>query len=110
MVRPEKLQELKNTMDEFGIKESDLEETFMTSGKKGGQKANRSSNAVYLLHRPTGISVKCTETRERELNRFLARRLLADKIREKLTGKSIRIEEMNKIRKQKARRRRRSSK
>lgn len=108
MVSPEKRLALENKYLALSIKPSDIVEKFMPSGKKGGQKANKSSNAVYLKHIPTGIEVKCNETRERELNRFLARRLLAFKIEELKTGTSDRVREIEKIRKQKDRRKRRS--
>jgi peptide chain release factor len=78
------------------------------SGGKGGQHANKTSTCVYLKHIPTGIEVKCSETRERELNRFLAKRLLADRVEEKLTGTSDRMKEIEKIRKRKSRSKRRS--
>jgi protein subunit release factor B len=108
MVSPEKREALEQKLLKLGINNSNTIEKFMPSGKKGGQKANKSSNAVYLKHMPTGIEVKCNETRERDLNRFLARRLLAYKVEELLTGTSDRIKELDKARKQKDRRRRRS--
>lgn len=107
MVTPEKRRALEEKFLALNIKPPDITEKFMTSGKKGGQKANKTSNAVYLKHMPTGIEVKCNETRERETNRFLARRTLAYKIEELLTGTSDRIKEIEKIRKQKDRRKRR---
>jgi protein subunit release factor B len=62
-----------------------------------------------LLHRPTGIQVKCQETRQQGLNRFIARRLLLDKIERLKTGhvaaERTRIE---KIRRQKRKRSRRA--
>ena len=110
MVSPEKIEALEAKFRALNIFVSDITEKFMTSGKKGGQKANKSSNAVYLKHLPTGIEVKCNETRERELNRFLARRTLAYKIEEKLTGTSDRIREFEKIRKRKAKHGRKANK
>jgi protein subunit release factor B len=101
MINPAKVNALKEKMQKLNIKESDLEEKFILSGKKGGQKANKSHNAVYLKHIPTGIEVKCNATRERELNRFLARRILTEKIEEKLFGTSERLKKIEKIRKQK---------
>jgi protein subunit release factor B len=109
MVSPEKRLALEKKFIELGILNSGITEKFMPSGKKGGQKANKSSNAVYLKHNPTGIEVKCNETRERELNRFLARRTLAYKIEEMKTGTSDRLKEQDKTRKQKDRRRRRGT-
>lgn len=67
-------------MASLGVRESDLEETFVRAGGHGGQKVNKSSSCVMLLHRPTGLRVKCQTSRHQALNRFLARRLLLDKI------------------------------
>ena len=103
MVSPEKLQALEAKFRKLNILPSDIAEKFMTSGNKGGQKANKSNNAVYLKHLPTGIEVKCKESRERELNRFLARRILAYKIEELQTGTSERVRDFDKIRKKKSR-------
>jgi len=62
-----------------------------------------------LLHRPTRLQVKCQTTRQQGLNRFIARRLLLDKIEEMQTGQvaadRARIE---KIRRQKRKRSRRA--
>ncbi len=108
MISQEKINALKEKMQKLNIKEQDIIEKFILSGKKGGQKANKSHNAVYLKHIPTGIEVKCNETRERELNRFLARRLLTYKIEEKLFGTSERLKEIERIRKQKSKRKKRA--
>ncbi len=107
MISPEKVNELKLRMQNLNILEKDIIEKFILSGKKGGQKANKSHNAVYLKHIPTGIEVKCNQTRERELNRFLARRLLCEKIEELLYGTSERLKKIEKIRKQKAKKKKR---
>jgi protein subunit release factor B len=104
MVTPEKRLALEQKFISLNIKPNDIIEKFMTSGNKGGQKAN----AVYLKHIPTGIEVKCKESRERDLNRFLARRTLAFKIEELTTGTSERMRGFEKIRKQKDRKRRRN--
>jgi len=69
---------------------------------------NKSSSCVYLKHIPTGAEVKCMESRSQSLNRFLARRYLLERIESlsgALTKKDIQAE---KLRKQKARRKRRS--
>ena len=108
-VAPDKQDQLSQRMAALGVRESDIDETFVRSGGHGGQNVNKSSTCVMLLHRPTGLQVKCQTTRQQGLNRFLARRLLLDKIEEKLKGyvasERSRIE---KIRRQKRRRSRRA--
>src|SRR5256885_223138 len=79
-VSPEKEDQLGRRMAALGVRESDLEETFVRSGGHGGQNVNKTATCVMLLHRPTGLQVKCQTTRQQGLNRFLARRLLLDKI------------------------------
>ena len=64
----------------LGVQESDLEETFVRSGGHGGQNVNKTSTCVMLLHRPSGVQVKCQATRQQGLNRFLARKLLVEKL------------------------------
>jgi len=104
----EKEKQLLARMQELGIKEGDLLEKFIRGSGKGGQKINKTSSCVYLLHRPTGTEVKCQASRSRSLNRFLARRELCDKIEGKIKGvHSQRLREQAKIRRQKKRRSRR---
>jgi peptide chain release factor len=79
-VSPEKEQQLAQRMAALGIREDDLEESFVRSGGHGGQNVNKTSTCVMLTHRPSGISVKCQETRQQGMNRFIGRHLLMDKI------------------------------
>src|SRR5438477_2828543 len=72
--------QLVQRMAALGIRESDLDETFVRSGGHGGQNVNKTATCVMLLHKPTGFQVKCQTTRHQGLNRFIARRLLLDKI------------------------------
>jgi protein subunit release factor B len=108
-VSPDKQARLAQRMAALGVREADLEETFVRSGGHGGQNVNKTSTCVMLLHRPTGLQVKCQATRQQGLNRFLARRLLLDKLEELRTGhvaaERARVE---KIRRQKRRRSRRA--
>lgn len=108
-VSPDKEQQLRDRMEALGVRESDFEESFVRSGGHGGQNVNKTATCVMLLHRPTGLQVKCQTTRHQGLNRFLARRLLLDKIEERRTGQiaseRARIE---KIRRQKRKRSRRA--
>ena len=76
----DKLAQLEQRMRMLGVREGDLEESFVRSGGPGGQNVNKSSSCVMLLHRPTGLRVKCQTTRHQGMNRFLARRLMLDKI------------------------------
>ena len=71
---------LAQRMASLGVRESDLEETFVLSGGHGGQNINKVSTCVMLLHRPSGISVKCQASRYQRQNRLLARKLLLEKL------------------------------
>jgi len=108
-VSPEKESQLTARMSALRVNEADLEEMFVRSGGHGGQNVNKSATCVMLLHRPTGLRVKCQTTRQQGLNRFMARRLLLNKIERLQTGvvaaEQARTE---KIRRQKRRRSRRA--
>ncbi|MBI2070770.1 MAG: peptide chain release factor-like protein [Elusimicrobia bacterium] len=77
-VSPEKETALRARMQRLGIREAEIEEHFVRSGGKGGQNVNKTATCVYLKHRPTGLEVKCQESRSQAINRFLARRILTD--------------------------------
>ena len=105
----EKATQLAQRMAALGVSEADIEESFVRSGGHGGQNVNKTSTCVMLLHRPTGLQVKCQETRQQGLNRFIARRVLLDKIEEKKNGYvAAQRDEIEKIRRQKRKRSRRA--
>lgn len=105
MVSPEKEQDLRQRMQRLGISEADLEEKFVLGSGPGGQKVNKSHTTVYLKHRNTGFEVKCQETRSQSMNRFLARRLLVEKLEKHLLQiKTKKDQDIARIRRQKKRR------
>lgn len=109
-VSPQKQDALRERIARLGIDLSLVEESFTRGGGKGGQKINKTSNVVILQYAPLEIVVRCQRERQRSLNRFLALRELVDKIEIKISpGTSNRISERARLRRQKDRRRRRSS-
>lgn len=106
---PDKQAALQARMEGLGVFEEDLTEKFILGSGSGGQKINKTASCVYLKHEPTGIEIKCQRERSRELNRFIARRELCERLEEIRDGKaSKRQQEMEKVRRQKRRRSRRS--
>ncbi|MDD5167842.1 MAG: peptide chain release factor-like protein [Syntrophales bacterium] len=108
-ISPEKEDALAQRMKQLGIAESDFRETFVRASGPGGQNVNKVSTCVHLLHVPTGLSVKCQEERSQALNRFLARRILLDRI-ERLQKGMVKAEQarVEKIRRQKRKRSKRA--
>jgi protein subunit release factor B len=109
IVSIEKAKALEDRMERLGIKESDILERFVRSQGHGGQKVNKTSSCVYLKHLPTGIEVKCQQERSQSLNRFLARRILVEKIENMVLGEeSEKQQQIEKIRRQKRKRSKRA--
>jgi len=108
-VSPKKEEELRARLEGLGIREEDLRETFVRASGPGGQKVNKTSSCVSLVHVPTGLSVKCQQERSRALNRYIARRILADRIERIQKGReSLKQQKIEKIRRQKRRRSKRA--
>lgn len=108
-VSKEKQDALRERMESLGILEKDIIEKFVRSSGKGGQKVNKTSTCVYLKHIPTDIEVKCQRERYQALNRYLARKILVDKVEALIRGKeSEEQQKIAKIRRQKRKRSKRA--
>jgi len=100
---------LNTAMQRLGIREADLQETFVRSGGPGGQHVNKVSTCVVLKHIASGISVRCQQERSQAMNRFFARRLLVDKLDARIRGReSAESQRIAKIRRQKRKRSKRA--
>ena len=102
----EKEAALNERMQRLGVKESEFEESFIRSSGPGGQNVNKTSTCVFIRHVPTGLTVKCQRERSQSINRFLARRLILDKIQRLQSG--IIDEEKKRIEKIRRQKRKRS--
>lgn len=108
-VSEEKEAALNERLKKLGIQPDDLVEQFIRSGGHGGQNVNKTSTCVYLKHVPTGIEVKCQKERSQSLNRYFARKILADKVENQALGKqSEERKKIEKIRRQKRKRSKRA--
>jgi len=104
-----KEKQLFERMQALGVREQDIEEQFVRSSGAGGQNVNKVSSCVLLHHLPSGLRVKCQKERSQGLNRYLARRLLLDKIEAAVKGRADdEAQRIAKIRRQKHKRSRRA--
>ncbi|KAL9980650.1 hypothetical protein ACROYT_G009260 [Oculina patagonica] len=88
---------------EVHLNEEDMEEKFIKGSGPGGQSVNKSSNCVQLIHKPTGIMIKCHESRSLARNRVIARELLKQKLDFLYNGKESAVgQAIAKIKKRKA--------
>lgn len=108
-VGPDKMRALRARMRRLGIRELDLEESFVRAQGPGGQRVNKVATAVHLKHSPSGTVVKSQSARSQALNRYYARVALADKVETAALGaESAEQQRAAKIRRQKRRRSRRA--
>ena len=89
-----KQEELAGRMRALRLGEHEIDETYLRG------------NAVALLHRPTGVRVRCARERSQGLNRFLARRLLVEELEARRSGKTRHEVKAEKLREEKERRQR----
>ncbi len=109
MITQEKWEKLHERMELLKISEADLSERFIRASGSGGQKVNKTSSCVHLIHKSSGLEIKCKQSRLQGSNRYFARRDLCDKLEGKILGiKSKKQQEREKIRRQKRRRSRRA--
>lgn len=105
-VSSNKNESLARAMKRLGIRESDLEESFIRSGGPGGQNVNKVATCVVLRYMPTGLTVKCQQDRSQAMNRYWARRILVNKLESLIHGRQS--EEAKRIAKIKRQKRKRS--
>lgn len=104
-----KQKDLEEKLKKLNIKEADIVEKFVHSSGNGGQNLNKVATCVYLKHIPTSIEIKCQKYRTQLLNRYCARKMLAEEIETRTLGeKSKKQQLIEKIRRQKRKRSKRA--
>lgn len=107
MINKDKWEKLTERMVRLHITEADLVEKFILGSGKGGQNLHKTASTVYLKHLPSGLEVKCQESRSRDDNRYFARERLCDKLHSIISDEKTK--EQQRIEKLKRQKKRRSS-
>ncbi|KTD74975.1 peptide chain release factor family protein [Legionella waltersii] len=109
MINKQKWDKLADWMMKLQIKEADFIEKFIIGSGKGGQNLHKTSSTVYLKHLPSGLEIKCQESRSREDNRYFARMRLCEKLHSMISDEKTKAQQdLEKIKRQKKRRSRRA--
>lgn len=110
MISKDKWDKLAEWMAKLHINEAELIEKFIVGSGSGGQKLHKTASTVYLKHLSSGVEVKCQESRSREDNRYFARERLCEKLHSILSDEKTKAQQtIEKIKRQKKRRSRRST-
>jgi protein subunit release factor B len=109
MINNDKWDKLSEWMRELQIHEDDIIEKFILGSGKGGQKLHKTASTVYLKHLPSGLEIKCQDSRSREDNRYFARTRLCEKVHSIVSDEKTKAQQqIEKMKRQKKRRSRRS--
>ncbi len=110
MINKDKWDKLREKMTTLLIDETQLIEKFIIGSGSGGQNLHKTASTVYLKHLPSGLEVKCQDSRSREDNRYFARARLCEKLNALLSDEKTKAQQqIEKAKRQKKRRSRRAT-